>query len=140
MNAEELFDVVFHDAFVFDGEEALADPMSIGVRGGRIAAVSDNPLRGRETINARGRWVAPGLVESHIHLFDPQNSTDPETMGKYVRSGSRQEHRWLPRSRLHHHQISGRSCPGTLGDQGTVAVRRSGRAAPADDRRGYHGA
>lgn len=86
MNAEDLFDVVFNDAFVFDGEESLADPKSIGVRGGRIAAVSASPLRGRETINARGRWVAPGLVESHIHLFDPQNSTDPETMAKYVRS------------------------------------------------------
>src|ERR1700738_771512 len=83
---EDLFEVVFNNGFVFDGEARLAGPKSIGVRGSRIAEISDNPLRRRETIDARGRWVGPGLVESHIQLFDPQNSTDPERMAKYVRS------------------------------------------------------
>src|SRR5579859_7098071 len=86
-NSEDgMFDVALNGAFVFDGEEKLAGPKSIGVRGGRIEAVSDSPLRGRDTIDASGRWIGPGLVESHVHLFDPANSTDPEGMAQYVGS------------------------------------------------------
>ena len=78
------FDVVLNGGFVFDGEKNLGSPKSIGVRGGQIAEIADGPLSGRETIDARGLWVGPGLVESHIHLFDPQNSTDPHGMARYV--------------------------------------------------------
>ncbi len=80
------FDVVLNEGFVFDGEDSLDGPKSIGVRGGQIAEIAESPLSGRETIDARGLWVGPGLVESHIHLFDPQNSTGPEGMARYVSS------------------------------------------------------
>lgn len=87
MNAEEgPFDIVLDRCFVFDGETSLEGPKTIGVRDGLIAAISDGPLSGREIVDARGLWAGPGLIESHIHLFDPQNSTDPHGMARYVGS------------------------------------------------------
>lgn len=43
------------------------------VRGGRIEAVSPSGMvdipSGAVRIEGRGRWLAPGLVDSHVHLF-----------------------------------------------------------------------
>jgi len=61
------FDIVLDRCFVFDGEESLDGPKTIGVRDGLIAAISNGPLSGREILDARGLWVGPGLIESHIH-------------------------------------------------------------------------
>ncbi len=43
----------------------------VGIRDGRIAAVSPDPLRGGETIDARGRVVLPGAVDLHVHFNEP---------------------------------------------------------------------
>ncbi|WP_176594263.1 amidohydrolase family protein [Sphingobium sp. EM0848] len=80
------FDLVLNGGFVFDGKNRITGAKSIGVRNGRITEISDTPLSGRQTIDAHGHWVGPGLIESHIHLFDPQNSTDPGEMARYVKS------------------------------------------------------
>ena len=42
----------------------------IGVRGGRIAALADAiaPSEGAEVLDARGRLVLPGAVDSHFHI------------------------------------------------------------------------
>lgn len=40
----------------------------IGVRGGVIAAIAQNLPPGREDIDARGRWVLPGGIDSHCHV------------------------------------------------------------------------
>jgi dihydropyrimidinase len=42
---------------------------TVGIRGGRIAAILDSPegLVARERIDAHGRYVLPGLVEPHVH-------------------------------------------------------------------------
>lgn len=45
---------------VFDGD--------IGVRDGRIAAVSSSLEEGSRTIDAGGAWVTPGGVDAHCHL------------------------------------------------------------------------
>jgi dihydropyrimidinase len=43
---------------------------TVGVREGRIAAILDSPkgLIARERIDAKGRYVLPGLVEPHVHF------------------------------------------------------------------------
>lgn len=43
----------------------------VGIRDGRIAALSPDPLRGEETIDARGRLVLPGAVDLHVHFNEP---------------------------------------------------------------------
>lgn len=42
----------------------------VGIRGGRIAALVDGirPEQAEEVVDARGKWVFPGAVDSHFHL------------------------------------------------------------------------
>jgi dihydropyrimidinase/allantoinase len=42
----------------------------VGIRGGRIAALADRirPDQAAEVVDARGKWVFPGAVDSHFHL------------------------------------------------------------------------
>ncbi|CCW17791.1 amidohydrolase family protein [Sphingobium indicum BiD32] len=82
---EPTFDLVFQDAWIFDGERTLPKPTSVGITDGRIAKISQSHLSGRQTVNAAGLWLTPGLIESHIHLFDFQNAINPEAMGHYIK-------------------------------------------------------
>ncbi|HYC77012.1 MAG TPA: dihydroorotase family protein [Planctomycetota bacterium] len=59
---------------VADGTIRRAD---VGVKDGRIAAVSEEPLGGAETFDARGLHVYPGGVDTHCHFRDP-GRTDKE--------------------------------------------------------------
>ena len=54
-----------HDAFAGD---QLDD--SIGIRDGRIEAISQTPLRGRTLLDASGLVVAPGFIDLHAHGQD----------------------------------------------------------------------
>ena len=51
-------------ALVVEGGVRVAD---VGVQGGRVVAVGEG-LDGAEVIDAGGRLLVPGLVETHIHL------------------------------------------------------------------------
>lgn len=44
---------------------------SVGVRDGRIAAISSEALEAREVIDASGLKVLPGLIDCHVHFRDP---------------------------------------------------------------------
>src|SRR5512143_192000 len=46
---------------------------TVVVRDGRIAEVAERVERPREArlVDARGRWVTPGLVDLHVHLREP---------------------------------------------------------------------
>jgi N-acyl-D-aspartate/D-glutamate deacylase len=45
---------------------------NIGLVGGRIAAITTDDLRGRDTIDARGLVVAPGFIDVHSHGQTPE--------------------------------------------------------------------
>lgn len=40
----------------------------VGVRDGRIAAIAPGLAAGREDVDATGRWVLPGGIDSHCHI------------------------------------------------------------------------
>jgi dihydropyrimidinase len=40
----------------------------LGIRGGRIEAIRKSVAPGQEDIDAAGRWVLPGGVDSHCHI------------------------------------------------------------------------
>jgi N-acyl-D-aspartate/D-glutamate deacylase len=61
------FDVVITGGRVIDPESGLDGVRHVGIRGGRIAAVSERPLSGLDVIDARGLVVSPGFIDLHRH-------------------------------------------------------------------------
>jgi N-acyl-D-aspartate/D-glutamate deacylase len=63
------YDVVLKGGLYFDGTGAPGLLRNIGVRDGRVATVSVDPLdtTGAEVIDAHGRWIVPGFVDCHTH-------------------------------------------------------------------------
>ncbi|MFF5550454.1 amidohydrolase family protein [Streptomyces olivaceoviridis] len=74
------YDLVISRAHVFDGRQALAGLYDVAVNGGEIASVSAEPLRGGREVDAAGRWVMPGLIDTHIHFYDVHAVSDPDSM------------------------------------------------------------
>ena len=64
------YDVVIAHGRVIDPESGLDAVRHLGIRDGVVRDVSASPLRGRETIDARGLVVAPGFIDLHQHAQD----------------------------------------------------------------------
>jgi N-acyl-D-aspartate/D-glutamate deacylase len=71
--AQGTYDIVIRGGRVIDPETRLDAIRDVGIRGGRIAAVSSTRLRGRQTIDATGLVVAPGFIDLHAHGQDDEN-------------------------------------------------------------------
>jgi N-acyl-D-aspartate/D-glutamate deacylase len=61
------FDLVISGGRVMDPESGLDAVRDVGVSAGRIAAISTQRLRGKMTLTAAGRVVAPGFIDLHAH-------------------------------------------------------------------------
>lgn len=77
-------DVLFTNARVFDGRELRAGLFNVGISGSTIDAVTTAPVNARMQIDAGGRFLMPGLIDSHIHLNDFYNATDENFMEAYL--------------------------------------------------------
>ncbi len=73
LSAQAVYDVVIRGGRVIDPESRLDSVRNVGIRGGRIAAISRGPLRGKQVIDARGLVVAPGFIDLHAHGQDDEN-------------------------------------------------------------------
>ena len=75
--------MTMHDLVVRGGTVVTAEDVvrcDVGIVGGRIATLGDG-LEGRDTIDASGRLVLPGGVDSHCHIeqLEPDGSIHEET-------------------------------------------------------------
>ena len=62
------------DVLVRGGKAVTADGTKvcdIGISGGRIAAIGHDLGEASETIDATGRLVLPGGIDSHVHIAQP---------------------------------------------------------------------
>lgn len=66
-NAAERFDVVIVGGTVMDPESGLNAVRNVGIRYGKIAALSQERLVGDRIIEAKGLVVAPGFIDLHSH-------------------------------------------------------------------------
>jgi imidazolonepropionase-like amidohydrolase len=78
-----IYDLVIRRAHVFDGHEPRAGLYDVAVNGGEIAAVSAEPLSGRKEVDAAESWVMPGLIDTHLHIYDIVAVSDPESMQSF---------------------------------------------------------
>jgi len=69
----EQYDLVLAGGRVLDPETALDATSNVGIREGRIAAVSVEPLAARETLDVHGLVVAPGFIDLHAHGQDSES-------------------------------------------------------------------
>jgi N-acyl-D-amino-acid deacylase len=68
--------LVIDNAVVVDGLGGSPRPGGVAVAGGRIAAVGGDLGPARESVDARGLTLAPGIVDIHTH-YDAQLTWDP---------------------------------------------------------------
>jgi len=61
------FDLVVANGRVIDPETGLDAIRSVGIRDGRIEAISRTPLRGKTVLDASRLVVAPGFIDLHSH-------------------------------------------------------------------------
>ena len=71
--AGQQYDTVISRGRVVDPETKLDAIRDIGIRNGKIVAISETPLEGRKRIDARGLVVAPGFIDLHQHGQTPEN-------------------------------------------------------------------
>jgi dihydroorotase len=69
----DTFDVVISSGRVMDPESGLDATRNIGIRDSKIVAISEQPLAGKQTIDAHGLVVAPGFIDLHEHGQEPRN-------------------------------------------------------------------
>ncbi|MEP7337815.1 MAG: amidohydrolase family protein [Acidobacteriota bacterium] len=67
------FDIVLAGGRVMDPESNLDAVRNVGIRGGKIAAISTKPMRGRTVVDVKGLVVAPGFIDLHSHGQDDEN-------------------------------------------------------------------
>ena len=64
------YDLVLEGGRVMDPETGLDAVRNVGIRGGKIARVSAEPLTGQRVVHAGGLVVAPGFIDLHQHSQD----------------------------------------------------------------------
>jgi len=71
-----MFDLVIKDAEIHDGAGSAPVHGDLGVTAGRIAAIGRGLGAAKETVQARGLALAPGIIDGHTH-YDAQITWDP---------------------------------------------------------------
>lgn len=66
-------DVLIENVAIVSPELSRASaPRNVLIRGDRIATISDKPIdaRNAQRVNGRGKFLTPGIMDSHVHLND----------------------------------------------------------------------
>ena len=66
-------DLVLAGGRVMDPESGLDSVRSIGIRRGKVVAVSSEPLTARTVVDVRGLVVSPGFIDLHSHGQTDEN-------------------------------------------------------------------
>jgi N-acyl-D-aspartate/D-glutamate deacylase len=72
-----MHDLVIRNALLVDGLGSPPRHGSLAVAGGRIVAVGEDVGAGRESVDADGLALVPGIIDNHTH-YDAQVTWDPD--------------------------------------------------------------
>jgi len=70
-NQNAQYDIVITGGRVMDPESGLDAVRNVGIMNGEIDIITEQPITGRETIDAAGHVVAPGFIDLHAHGQSP---------------------------------------------------------------------
>lgn len=65
------YDIVLEGGRVIDPETGLDATLNVGITNGRIAAIADTAMEGRQVVDVSGLVVSPGFIDLHAHGQDP---------------------------------------------------------------------
>lgn len=74
LSAQSDFDLVLNGGRVINPESGLDAVRNVGINDGKVAAISENKLSGREVLDVSGLVVAPGFIDLHAHGQDLESS------------------------------------------------------------------
>jgi dihydroorotase len=72
-HAAASFDLVLAGGRVIDPESGLDAVRSVGIREGRVEAVSETPLEAERRVDVSDFVVAPGFIDLHVHGQEPES-------------------------------------------------------------------
>lgn len=66
-----MYDLLLRNGTLLDPAAGINAPRDIAVRGGRVAAVLEpgTPVQAVRSVDVRGLYVCPGLIDFHVHVF-----------------------------------------------------------------------
>ena len=95
------YDLVISGGRVMDPESGLDSVRNVGISDGKIRAISSEPLRGQQTVEAKGLVVAPGFIDLHEHGQEPRNyqfqAHDGVTTSLELEAGTNDVAKWYAR-------------------------------------------
>lgn len=65
--SQEIYPLVLEGGRVIDPETHLDAVRNVAISDGKIVAISEGRLTGKETVDVKGRVVAPGFIDLHTH-------------------------------------------------------------------------
>jgi len=71
-----MYDILIRNGTIVDGSGMPRFRADVGISGGKIAAIGKLRENARETIDADGHIVSPGIIDAHTHM-DAQVFWDP---------------------------------------------------------------
>ena len=97
-----VYEIAINNGRVIDPETKLDAQRNIGILNGKIATITGEKITAQRTINARGKIVAPGFIDTHVHAPDlPLNqrmlARDGVTTALDLENGAYPFSRWYAR-------------------------------------------
>ena len=86
------YDTILHGGRVLDPANGLDAILDVAMAGGRVAALEPEvgPSQGEGWLDVSGKWVMPGVIDSHVHVAVGGRSGDRSRRGT---GGERQRRR-----------------------------------------------